>query len=127
MALLAGLLGLSALALASAAVYGLMSYAVSRQTNEIGLRLALGSPRADVLRMVLGDALKVTAIGVAIAVPAAGWLGRFARTQLFEIGPLDPISLVGASVVMGLLSATAAFLPALKAARIDPVRALKTE
>jgi putative ABC transport system permease protein len=127
MALLAALLGLSALALACAAVYGLMSYAVSRQTNEIGLRLALGSPRADVLRMVLRDALKVTAIGIAIAVPAAGWLGRFARTQLFEIGPLDPVSLVGACVVMGVLSATAAFLPALKAARIDPVRALKTE
>ena len=63
----------------------------------------------------------------AIAVPAAGWLGRFARTQLFEIRPLDPISLVGAGVGMGLLAAIAALLPALKAARIDPVRALKTE
>lgn len=127
MALLATLLGVSALALACAALYGLMAYAVSRQTSEIGLRLALGAPRAVVLRTVLRDAMSIVMVGIATGVTSAAILSRFVRTQLFEIQPLDPVSLVGAAVIMAAVAALAAFLPALKAARIDPVQALKSE
>jgi predicted permease len=127
MALLATLLGLSALVLACAAVYGLMAYAVSRQANEIGLRLALGATRAVVLRAVLRDALTVAAPGIIVGTVAAAILGRFARTQLFQIQPVDPASLLGACLVMFVVAGLAAFLPALKAARLDPVQALKGE
>jgi predicted permease len=127
MALLATLLGLSALVLACAAVYGLMAYAVSRQANEIGLRLALGATREVVLRTILFDASRVAAIGIVVGVAAAVMLGRFARTQLFEIQPVDPVSLIGACLVMAAVAGLAAFLPALKASRLDPVQALKSE
>ena len=127
LALLATVLGVSALALACAAVYGLMAYTVSRQTNEIGLRLALGATPALVHRTVLRDALTVAALGIIVGTATAAMLGRFARTQLFEIQPIDPTSLVGAGVVMAAVAASAAFLPALKASRIDPVQALKSE
>jgi predicted permease len=127
LALLATLLGLSALVLACAAVYGLMAYAVSRQANEIGLRLALGATRAVVLRAVLRDALTVAAPGIIVGTVAAAILGRFARTQLFEIQPVDPASLLGACLVMFAVAWLAAFLPALRAARLNPVQALKSE
>ena len=127
MALLATVLGVSALALACAAVYGLMAYAVSRQAKEIALRLALGAPRAAVLRTVLDDAMTVAAIGIVAGTVSAATLGRFARTQLFEINPLDLPSLAGACIVMATVATIAAFLPALKASRIDPVQALKSE
>ena len=127
MALLATLLGLSALAMACAAVYGLMAYAVSRQANEIGLRLALGATRAVVVRTVLRDAMTVAALGIVFGTVAAAILGRFARAQLFEIQPVDPVSLIGACVVMAAVASLATFLPALRASRIDPVQALRTE
>jgi ABC-type antimicrobial peptide transport system permease subunit len=127
MALLASLLGLSALVLACAAVYGMMAYAVSRQRSEIGLRLALGATRATVLRTVLGDALTVAALGIVAGTTAAAALGRFARTQLFEIKPLDPASLGGACLVMAGVAVLAALVPALKASRLDPAQALKSE
>ncbi len=127
LALLAAILGGAALALACASVFGLLAYAVSRQANEIGLRLALGASRSIVLRTILGEAITIAVMGIAIAIPAAATLGRFARAQLFEIGPLDPISLAGACLLMIALTGVAALLPALKASHIDPARALKAE
>jgi len=126
-AILAVVLGLSALTLACAALFGQMSYAVSRHTREIGLRLALGANRATVLWTVLKESLAVAAFGIAIALPAVAILGRFARRFLFQITPLDPVSLLGSSVLMLTLATCAGLIPARRAARLDPAVALRTE
>jgi predicted permease len=126
-AVLAVVLGLSALTLACAGLFGLLSYAVSRHTREIGLRLALGANRATVIWTVLRESLAVAAFGIALALPAAAALGRFARALLFEITPLDAASLVGASAVMLAVAACAGLIPARRAARVDPAIALRTE
>jgi putative ABC transport system permease protein len=127
MALLAGVLGLSALLLACAAVYGLLAYAVSRQTNEIGLRLALGASRARILWAVLRESLTVASIGVVLAVPIVVALGRFVRTLLFGVTPVDPASLGGAAGLVLTIAVSAGLLPARRASRIDPVQALKID
>ena len=127
MAQLAGVLGLCALVLSCAALYGLLAYAVSRRTNEIGLRLALGASRATVLWSVLRESLTVTALGIVLATPIAVALGRFVRTLLFEVTPLDPASMVGSASLLLTIAAIAGLLPARKASRIDPVHALRSD
>jgi predicted permease len=126
-ALLAVVLGLSALTLACAGLYGLLSYAVSRHTREIGLRLALGATRGAVLWMVLRDSLVLTGVGVTIGLAASLALARFARTLLFQVSAMDPASLAAASAVMLSVAVCAAFLPARRALRVDPVDALRSE
>lgn len=127
LATLASVLGLCALALACAALYGLLAYAVAHQTNEIGLRLALGASRARVLGSVLREAMIVAALGIALAVPVAAALGRFVRALLFEVTPLDPASVIGSGLLLLTIFAAAALVPARRAARIDPVRALRMD
>jgi predicted permease len=127
LAVLAGALGMAALVLACAAVYGLLAHSVSRQTNEIGLRLAFGASRGGVLWTVLRESLAVASIGVASAIPIAIALGRFIRTLLFGVTPLDPPSFIGAALLLLLVAATAALAPARRAAAVDPVCALKAE
>jgi ABC-type antimicrobial peptide transport system permease subunit len=126
-AVLAVVLGLSALTLACAGLFGLLSYAVARHTREIGLRVALGANRATVIWTVLRESLAVATFGIAIALPAAAALGRFARSLLFEITPLDAASLVGASAVMLAVAACAGLIPARRAARVDPAIALRSD
>jgi predicted permease len=127
MAQLAGVLGFCALILACAAVYGLLAYAVSRRTNEIGLRFALGASRATVLWSVLCESLAVAAVGIVLATPIAVALGRFIRTLLFEVTPLDPASLIGSAWLLLTIAAGAGLLPARRASRIDPVQALRMD
>ncbi len=127
MAILAGALGLCALALACASVYGLLSYAVSRQTNEIGLRLALGASRFGILWSILRESVTVASAGIALALPVVFALGRFVRTLLFEVTPVDPASLIAAGGVLLAIAAAAGLLPARKASQVDPVHALKFE
>jgi len=127
MAMLSGVLGLCALALACAAVYGLLAYTVSRQTNEIGLRLALGAQRHRVLWSVLRESLLVAVAGIALAVPIVIALGRFVRALLFELTPLDPASLIGAGLLVVTIAGAAGLVPARKASRIDPVKALRMD
>ena len=126
-AVLAIVLGLSALILACAGLFGLLSYTVSRHTREIGLRLALGANRGMVLWIVLRDSLVLTGVGVAIGLAAAIALGRFARTLLFQVTALDPASLAAATAVMLVVAACAGFLPAYRASRVDPVNALRAD
>ena len=127
MAILAGALGLCALALACASVYGLLSYAVSRQTNEIGLRLALGASRFGILWSILRESVTVASAGIGLALPVVFALGRFVRTLLFEVTPVDPASLMAAGGVLLAIAAAAGLLPARKASQVDPVHALKFE
>jgi putative ABC transport system permease protein len=116
-----------ALGIAAIGLYGVVAYAVSRRTKEIGIRVALGATSADVLMMVLSDGLRV-ALGGIVAGTAGAWMvARALAGMLYGIAPTDPASFLLASV--GLLSLTllASYIPAKRAARIDPIRALRVE
>jgi predicted permease len=123
-ALTAGL-GLIALILACAGLYGLLAYAVSRHGREIGVRIALGARPASVLWMVQRESLTLAAIGILTGLAAALALGRFVETMLFQVTPADPAALAAASLVMLAVASAAAYLPARRASRVDPVVALK--
>jgi len=127
LAALAALLAGAAAMLACAGLYGLLAYAVTRRTREIGLRLALGARPFSVTTGVLADSLILTGIGVAFGLGLALALGRFARGLIFEIAPVDPISIAAAALSMLIVAVLASVVPAWRAARIDPVAALKLE
>jgi putative ABC transport system permease protein len=127
MALLASTLGIAALVLACAALYGLLAYAVSRQAKEIGLRLALGASRRAVVWMVMRDCLVVTAAGTIAGLGAALAFGRFARTLLFQVSATDAISLAAAAGVMAVVALLAGLVPSMRAAQVDPAASLKAE
>ena len=126
-ATLVGAFGLIAALLASVGLYGVMAYAVTRRTSEIGIRMALGAARGDVLTMVLRDSLIMVAAGIAVGVPAALALTRFLQAALYGIAPNDPASFVSASLLMLLVALSAAWIPARRAARVDPMKALRCE
>ncbi len=119
--------GLLATLLASVGLYGVTSFAVARRTHEIGIRMALGAERGNVLRLVMKEVLLLAAVGVLIGVPVALALGRLLASQLFNVKPQDPLVLACAVVVILLVSAFAGFLPARRATCIDPIQALKYE
>ena len=121
------LFGGLALLLASIGLFGLMSYSVSRRTNEIGIRMALGAQREHVLRLVMRESMILVAIGVAIGLAIALGASRFVATLLFGLPPTDPASLAAAIAVMVLVSAFAGYLPARRASRVDPMVALHYE
>ena len=121
------LFGVLALGVASIGLFGLMSYNVSRRTNEIGIRMALGAQRGDVLRLVMRESLLLVGIGVIIGIAAALGTGRFVATLLFGLQPRDAITMSGAVAVMVLVSAFAGYLPARRASRVDPLVALHYE
>jgi putative ABC transport system permease protein len=124
MALL-GLFAGVALALAATGVFGVMSYAVAQRAREISIRMALGAHASDVLRMIVGRAVALAALGLVVGIAAALALGRVIQGQLFGVTLLDPVTLASVPPVL-LASATAAsFLPARKAARFDPAGALR--
>jgi predicted permease len=119
--------GLVAALLAAIGLYGVMAYAVARRTVEIGIRLALGARRSGVQWMVLRQSLWMVALGLAIGIPAALALTRFVQKTLYGIEPTDPASFAAAVVLMTLVGAVAAWIPARRAARVDPIRALRNE
>lgn len=119
--------GILALLLASIGLYGLLSYAVASRTNEIGIRMALGAQRRSVLSLVLKEALVLVLIGVGIGVPVVLYVARFAKTLLFELSPMDPLSVAGASLALLLVALLAGYLPARRATKVDPLVALRYE
>ena len=119
------LFGGLALLVASIGLFGLMSYTVSRRTNEIGIRMALGAQRTDVLRQVLLESMLLVLIGVTIGIAGSIGAGRFVTTLLFGLAPTDAITFVLAAALMILVSALAGFLPARRASRVDPMVALR--
>jgi len=119
------LFGGLALLVASIGLFGLMSYNVTRRTTEIGIRMALGAQRAGVLRMVMRESLILVVIGVAIGIAAALGSGRFIESLLFGLTPTDAVTNVVAIVLMVGVSALAGYLPARRAARLDPMAALR--
>jgi len=127
MAVLSAFFGILATVLASVGLYGVMAYTVSRRTREIGIRVALGAARGDLLGLVMREVILLTAIGVAIAIPVSLWLGRLVRNQLFGIVPTDGASLVLAVLMLISVALLAGYIPAERASRVDPIRALRYE
>ena len=126
-AVLSGAFGVLATLLAAVGLYGVVGYAVSRRTAEIGLRVALGALPADVLQMVLAEAARIVAAGILVGLAAAVALGRLVQSQLFGIEPADPWTLAGAVTLLALVTVAAAFVPAWRASKIDPLEALRYE
>ena len=124
---LTGLFGLLALVLASVGLYGITAYSVARRTNEIGVRMALGANRSHVVVMVMRRALVLVAIGLAIGIPVALLGGRLMRTQLYGVRTYDPVTLAGAVLVLAACAVLAGFIPAKRAASIEPMNALRQE
>jgi predicted permease len=124
---LTGLFGVLALVLASVGLYGITAYSVARRTNEIGVRMALGANRSHVVVMVMRRALVLVAIGLAIGIPVALLGGRLMRTQLYGVRTYDPVTLAGAVFVLAAFAALAGFIPARRAASIEPMHALRQE
>jgi predicted permease len=121
------LFGALALLLASIGLFGLMSYNVSRRTNEIGIRMALGAQRVDVLGLVMRESMLLVGIGMTAGLAVAIFTSRLLTTMLFGLPPRDPVTMIGAAIVMALVSALAGYLPARRASRVDPMVALHYE
>ena len=126
-ALLSASFGMLATVLASVGLYGVMAFVVARRRKELGIRLALGAQRSDVIWLVMREVLILLAIGLAVGVPAAFGAGRFVSEQLYGIQPYDPTIAVATLVLLTLVSALAGLIPAHRASRIDPILALRYE
>jgi len=117
----------TALLLAVIGLYGVISYAMAQRTREIGIRMALGARRADVLSMVFGEGLRLALIGVALGCVGALASARFISSLLFNVKPLDAASFIGGSILLVLTALLATVIPARRAASVDPVVALRYE
>ena len=124
---LLGSFGLLALALAAIGIYGVMAYSVAQRTKEIGIRMALGATRSDVLRDVVGSGFMLSGTGVAIGLVAAFALARLLTGFLYRISPADPIVFTSVSLLLITVATIASWLPALRAVRVDPMTALRYE
>ncbi len=125
-ALLAAAFALLALALAAVGTYGVMAYAVAQRTPEIGVRVALGATPGNVFSLVVGDGLKLAAIGVALGIAGSLLLARWLTALLFGVHPRDPLTLIATALVLLGVAAAACFIPARRATRVDPMVALKS-
>ena len=119
--------GALALVLAGVGIYGLLAYAVTRRTREIGIRMALGAQPGGVVALMLRGARVPLVIGIAVGAPAAWAVSRSIESMLFGLGRMDPVAIGGATLVLVAIAHMAAYLPARRAARVDPLAALKCE
>jgi len=123
-AVMMGIVGVIALVLASVGVYGVMSYSVSERTNEIGIRMAMGAKADDILRLVVGNGMFLTLLGVAIGMPLAFGLAKTLSSILFGVTAADPWAFIGLPLILAAVATLASYLPARRALRVDPLIAL---
>jgi predicted permease len=126
-AALCGSLAMLAVVLACIGLYGLLAYHVAQRMGEIGIRMALGARPQDVARPIILQAVLLAAIGVAVAMPVTLALSRAMRSVVYGIKPHDPLTMIGAAVLMIVVAALAAWIPARRAAKVDPMEALRYE
>jgi ABC-type antimicrobial peptide transport system permease subunit len=115
------------LLLACIGLYGLLSYEVARRTREIGIRVALGAQRRDVLRMVVGQGFSLVLVGILVGIGTALGVTRYLQSLLFEVPPTDPITYLTVCVMLGAVALLACYIPARRASRVDPMVALRDE
>jgi predicted permease len=126
-ATMAGIFGTLATLLALVGLYGVMSYTVTRRRREIGVRMALGAGASRIARMIVREVLVIAAVGVALGLPLAWWLGRYVESQLFGVQPHDPAALSGAVVLLALIALAAGLVPSIRAASVSPTTALRQD
>jgi putative ABC transport system permease protein len=126
-AILFGVFAAVALALASVGLYGVMAYSVSERSREIGIRMALGAERRDVLKLIVAQGMTLTLIGIGVGLAAALALTRLMRSLLFEVSVTDPSTFAGLAALLSVVAMLACYLPARRATKVDPMVALKCE
>ena len=126
-AVLLGIFAALALILASVGIYGVLSHSVTQRVHEVGIRMALGAEKCDVLKMVVGQGLKLAMIGVAIGIAGALALTRFLSSLLYGVAPTDPVTFIAVSLILIVVALAACYIPARRAARVDPMVALRCD
>ena len=124
---LLGVFAAIALMLAAVGIYGVMAYSFSQRTHEVGIRMALGAQRFDILRMALGEGMRIVVIGLASGLAGAAIMTRFFRSLLFNVVPADPITFISVSAILAGVAFFACYIPAKRATRVDPLVALREE
>jgi predicted permease len=125
LSILAGVLGLAGLLLAAMGVYGVMAYVVTQRTKEIGIRMTMGAQRSDVLQLILTQAMRPVAAGVAIGLAASAGVSRVLASLLYGVSPLDPVIFIGVALFLSAIALLAGLVPAQRASRLDPMSALR--
>ena len=124
---LLGVFAAVALLLAAIGIYGVMSYSFSQRTHEVGIRLALGAQRVDIVRLALGEGMRIVVIGLAVGLAGAAVMTRFFRSMLFNVAPTDPTTFLSVSALLAGVALLACYIPAKRATRVDPLVALREE
>jgi len=122
-----GTFALVAFVQAMVGIYGVLSYSVGRRTHEIGVRMALGAQRGDILKLVVGQGMALVGVGLVIGLLATYWLTRFVKSFLFEVEPTDPATFVAVSLVLSAVALLACYVPARRAMHVNPMEALRYE
>ena len=124
---LLGVFAVLAMILASVGIYGVISYIVGQRTHEIGVRIALGAQKLDVLQLILGQGARLVLIGIVLGVGGALVLTRVMASQLFMVSRTDPLTFVAVAALLAMVALTACYVPARRAAKVDPMVALRYE
>jgi putative ABC transport system permease protein len=124
---LLGVFAIVAVGLAAIGLYGVMAYAVSQRTNELGIRVALGATAADVVALVLRQGMWIVGVGLAAGLAVVFTVGRLVQALLYHTSPHDPLALAATGTLLAIIALVACFIPARRAAKVDPLLALRAE